>query len=147
MPSTRIASISSRILRAPRSAQMADPPAPATTSAVTIGPDSRTTASTDAAPVNDCAPSWRTSDPSCRAITAPNGMETSAAGRIDTELMNQACWISSRIWNGRRHTARAVSPQNATKEPAEVRVAVTGFLMPAPAAGATARWGCRRSRR
>ena len=83
MPSTSIASISSRILRAPRSAQIAEPPAPAMISAVTIGPASRTTASTRAAPVNDCAPSWRTSEPSCSAITAPNGIETSAAGRID----------------------------------------------------------------
>ena len=46
MPSTCIASISSRILRAPRSAQIADPPAPAISSAVTIGLASRTTAST-----------------------------------------------------------------------------------------------------
>lgn len=56
MPSTSIASSSSRIFRAPRSAQIADPPAPAMIRAVTIGPASRTTASTEAAPVNDCAP-------------------------------------------------------------------------------------------
>ena len=57
MPSTSIASISSRILRDPRSAQMAEPPAPAMSSAVTIGDASRMTASTDAAPVKDWAPS------------------------------------------------------------------------------------------
>ena len=75
-----MASSSSRILREPRSAQIAEPPAPAMSSAVTIGPASRTTASTQAAPVNDWAPSWRVSEPSCRAMTAPNGIDTSAAG-------------------------------------------------------------------
>ena len=74
MPSTSIASISSRILRAPRSAQIAEPPAPAMSSAVTIGLASRTIASTLAAPVNDWAPIWRVRLPSCRAMTAPNGM-------------------------------------------------------------------------
>ncbi|SKU62184.1 Uncharacterised protein [Mycobacteroides abscessus subsp. abscessus] len=38
MPSTCIASISSRMVRAPRSAQIAVAPAPATTSTVTTGP-------------------------------------------------------------------------------------------------------------
>ncbi|CNI62260.1 Uncharacterised protein [Mycobacterium tuberculosis] len=38
MPSTSIASISSRMVRAPRSAQMAVEPAPATTSTVVNGP-------------------------------------------------------------------------------------------------------------
>ena len=56
MPSTFIASISSRILREPRSAEIAEPPAPAISSAVTIGAGLRTMASTVAAPVNDCAP-------------------------------------------------------------------------------------------
>jgi hypothetical protein len=51
IPRTSRASISSRILREPRSAQIADPPAPAMSSAVTIGEASRMTASTLAAPV------------------------------------------------------------------------------------------------
>ena len=46
MPSTSMASISSRILRLPRSAQIAEPPAPAISSAQTIGLASRTMAST-----------------------------------------------------------------------------------------------------
>ena len=74
MPSTCIASISSRILREPRSAQIAEPPAPAISRAVTIGQASRTTASTLAEPVNDCAPNCLVRVPSCSAITAPNGM-------------------------------------------------------------------------
>jgi len=48
-------------------------------------------AKTLAAPVNDCAPSWRVSEPSCSAITAPKGMATSAVGRMVTLAMNHAC--------------------------------------------------------
>ncbi len=51
-----MASSSSRILRAPRSAAIADPPAPAMSSAVAIGAACWTTASTEAEPVKDCAP-------------------------------------------------------------------------------------------
>ena len=53
MPSTAIASISSRMVRAPRSAQIAEPAAPEIISAVTIGLACWMTASTLAAPVND----------------------------------------------------------------------------------------------
>ena len=48
---TSMAAISSRILRLPRSAVMAEPPAPAMSSAVATGAASRTMASTMAAPV------------------------------------------------------------------------------------------------
>ena len=58
---------------------MAEPPAPAISSAVTIGLASRITASTLAEPVNDCAPSWRVRLPSCSAMTAPN---------VDAYVMN-----------------------------------------------------------
>ena len=130
-----MASSSSRIFREPRSAQIAEPPAPAMTSAVTIGPASRTTARTDAAPVNDWAPSWRTRDPSCSEMTAPNGIETSAAGRIETELMNQACWMNSRTWNGRRGTDRRVSRQKAKNVPACPTPALTRAVIGPPAPG------------
>ena len=80
---------------------MAEPPAPAISSAVTMGAASRRTASTDADPVNDCAPSWRVSDPSWRAMTAPKGIATSAVGMIVTLAMNHACCRNSRIWKGR----------------------------------------------
>ena len=112
-----MASISSRIFRAPRSAQIAEPPAPAISSAVTIGLASRRTASTEAAPVNDWAPSCRVSEPSCRAITAPNGMATSAVGRIVTLAMNQDCWMNSRSWNGRLGSALTTSSANAKRLP------------------------------
>ena len=102
MPSTIIASSSSRILRAPRSAQIAEPPAPAISSAVAIGDASRTTASTAAEPVKDWAPNCLIRPPTCSAMTAPNGMATSAVGMIVTLATNQACWRNSRSWNGRR---------------------------------------------
>ena len=107
MPSTIIASSSSRILRAPRSAAIAEPAAPAISSEVAIGPASRTTASTDAEPVNDWAPNCLIRPPTWSAITAPNGIATSAVGMIVTEAMNQACWRNSRVWNGRRNSPRA----------------------------------------
>ncbi len=109
MPSTAIASISSRMVRAPRSAQIADPAAPEIISAVTIGLACWITASTLAAPVNDCAPICTVSEPSCSAITAPNGIATSAAGSTETPAMNQNCSISSRTWNGRRKVSRTTS--------------------------------------
>ena len=101
MPSTSMASISSRILRLPRSAAMADPPAPEISRAVTIGPASRTMASTELAPVKDCAPSWAVSWPICRAMTAPNGMATSIVGTIVTLATNHDWSMNSRVWNGR----------------------------------------------
>src|SRR6478672_904741 len=118
MPSTIIASSSSRILRAPRSAAIAEPPAPAISSEVAIGPASRTTASTAADPVNDWAPNCLIRPPTCSAITAPNGMATSAVGMIVTDAMNQACWMNSRIWKGRRKSPRPTSRPKAKSLPA-----------------------------
>ena len=56
MPSTSIASISSRMVRAPRSAQMAVDPAPATTSTVISGPSWVTAPSAAPAPEMSAAP-------------------------------------------------------------------------------------------
>src|SRR3954447_937924 len=121
MPSTSIASISSRILRLPRSAQMADPPAQEISSAQTIGAASRMMASTAAEPVNDWAPTCRDRLPICRAMTAPNGIETRAVGRIVTLARNQPCSIASRHWNRRwmieRNSCTIVSRQRAKKPP------------------------------
>src|SRR5438477_9846437 len=86
---TSIAAISSRILREPRSAVMADPPAPAISNAVATGEASRTMASTMAAPVANSAPSWWLSAPTCNAMTAPNGIEMRTAGSEHTLAMNQ----------------------------------------------------------
>ncbi len=113
---TSMASISSRMVRAPMSAQMAEPPAPAISRATISGLACWTTASTLAPPVNDSAPSCWASEPTWRAMTAPNGMDTSAEGRMVTLAMNQNCSISSRTWNGRRKVSRitlAASPNSS----------------------------------
>ena len=101
MPSTSIAAISSRMVRAPRSAQTALPPAPAISSAVTIGAACCTIARTLPAPVWLCAPNWRVSSPSSSAIVAPNGIVNSAVGSAETFVTNQVCSMYSRSWNGR----------------------------------------------
>ena len=63
IPMTSMAEISSRIRRDPRSAHMAEPPAPAISRAVATGACSRTTASTMAAPSWDWAPICWSSEP------------------------------------------------------------------------------------
>ena len=70
---------------------MAEPPAPAISSAVAIGPACWMTARTDAEPVNDCAPNCLIRPPTCSAMTAPKGIATRAVGMIVTDAMNQAC--------------------------------------------------------
>src|SRR5436190_15557658 len=118
MPSTIIASSSSRILRAPRSAAIADPPAPAISSEVAIGPASRTTASTAADPVKDWAPNCLIRPPTWSAMTAPKGMATRAVGTIVTDAMNHACWRNSRVWNGRLNRFFPTSSPKANSFPA-----------------------------
>jgi len=118
IPSTIIASSSSRILRAPRSAAIAEPPAPAISSAVPIGAACWITASTLAEPVNDWAPNCLIRLPTCSAITAPNGIATSAVGMIVTDAMNHACWMNSLSWNGRRNSPRSTSRAKAKRLPA-----------------------------
>ena len=56
---TCMAAISSRVVRLPRSAVMAVPPAAAIMNVVPSGPASRTMASTSADPWADSAPNWR----------------------------------------------------------------------------------------
>ena len=88
-PMTSIALISSRMRRDPRSAHIADPPAPAMSSAVATGACSRTTANTMAAPSCDCAPiCWR-SEPTSSAMTMPKGMERRIRGSVVTRARNQ----------------------------------------------------------
>ena len=97
------------------------------TSAVTIGPASRTIAITEAPPLSETAPSWRIRAPVCSAMIAPNGIATRQAGRIETLATNQHCCRNSRHWNGRRKTARPVSSDIATKLPVS-RNSVVGLV-------------------
>src|SRR5437868_2842808 len=115
---TSIAAISSRILRDPRSAVMAEPPAPAMRSAVATGDASRTIASTIAAPVADSAPSWRFNVPTCSAMTAPNGMAMSTLGSVHTLEMNQHWFKYSFHQCLTSHVRRSASSEIANKLPA-----------------------------
>lgn len=63
MPMTSIAASSSRMLRAPMSAVMADPPTPETSSAAASGATCWIIAAVSSAPVPDCAPSCRAMSP------------------------------------------------------------------------------------
>ena len=88
-PITSMALISSRMRRDPRSAHMADPPAPAMRSAVATGACSRTTASTMAAPSCDWAPICWSSDPTSSAMTMPKGIDNKMSGSVVTRARNQ----------------------------------------------------------
>src|SRR6478735_88095 len=59
-------------------------------------------------------------------MTAPNGMETRAVGRIVTLAMNHACWMNSLTWNGRLGRARNTSRASAKSEPDWRRAPVRG---------------------
>jgi hypothetical protein len=106
-----IADSSSRIRRAPMSAVMADPPAPAMISAAAIGATSRTSPTTTAPPVADCAPSWAASWPTCSATVAPSGSDTRITGRLVTRARNHACSANSQNHVRTSHVRR--SPSNA----------------------------------
>ena len=68
---------------------MADPPAPAMSSAVATGACSRTTASTMAAPSWDWAPICWSSEPTSSAMTMPKGMDSRMSGSVVTRARNQ----------------------------------------------------------
>src|SRR5581483_3157892 len=114
---TSMAAISSRILREPRSAVIAEPPAPAISNAVATGDASRTMASTIAAPVFDSAPSWRENVPTCSAITAPNGMEMRMLGSVVTFAMNQHWRMYSFHQCFTSHERRTPSSETAKRLP------------------------------
>ncbi len=89
MPSTRIASISSRMVRAPRSAQIAVAPAPATTSTVTTGPSWVMVPNAVPAPDRSAAPISRNRMLRVNATRTVNGMDTSSVGTNDTRAIIQ----------------------------------------------------------
>ena len=87
MPSTRIASISSRMVRAPRSAQIAVAPAPATTSTVTTGPSWVMVPNAVPAPDRSAAPISRSRMLRVNATRTVNGMATSSVGTSETRAI------------------------------------------------------------
>ena len=96
MPSTRIASISSRMVRAPRSAQIAVAPAPATTSTVTTGPSCVMVPNAVPAPDKSAAPISRSRMFRVNATRTVNGMDTSNVGTSDTRATIQVWSRNSR---------------------------------------------------
>ncbi|CAG6935488.1 hypothetical protein PICSAR15_04425 [Mycobacterium avium subsp. paratuberculosis] len=87
MPSTRIASISSRMVRAPRSAQIAVAPAPATTSTVTTGPSWVMVPNAVPAPERSAAPISRSRMFKVNATNTVNGIDTNSVGTSDTRAI------------------------------------------------------------
>ena len=100
MPSTSMASISSRMVRDPRSAHIAVAPAPATISTVTNGPTWVTAPNAAPAPERSAAPSSRSRMFRVKLTSTVNGIATSRVGASDTRATNQDCSRNSRHWNG-----------------------------------------------
>ena len=83
------ASISSRMVRAPRSAHIAVAPAPETTIAVTTGPTWVTEASAAPAPDRSPAPTSISTMFNVKTMSTVYGMESTRVGTIDTLATNQ----------------------------------------------------------
>src|SRR3954466_8752016 len=101
IPSTSIASISSRMVRDPRSAHIAVAPAPATINTVTTGPTCVTAPNAAPAPERSAAPNSRSRMFSVKLTNTVNGMATRSVGANDTLATNHDCSTNSRHWNGR----------------------------------------------
>ena len=95
MPSTSIASISSRMVRAPRSAQIAVDTAPAITSTVLSGPIWVMTAMPAPAPEMSAAPTWISRMLKVKMKSAVIGTETAMVGSSATRRMNQDWMMNS----------------------------------------------------
>src|SRR5215208_3956257 len=117
MPRTRIASSSSRIVRAPRSAHMAVLPAPATTSTVTRGPIWVTAARAAVVPEKSAAPNSSNSRLRVNTLSTVNGIASITVGSSDTRATNQPCSSSSRHANGGTNINRKVSRATAKNPP------------------------------
>src|SRR5581483_4758282 len=117
IPSTSIASISSRIVREPRSAHIAVAPAPATINTVTNGPIWVTAPKAAPAPLKSAAPSSRNRMLSVKLTNTVRGIATNNAGNSDTRATNQDCSKNSRHWNGRRKMNKIASADIAKNPP------------------------------
>ena len=96
IPSTSIASISSRIVRDPRSAHIAVAPAPATINTVTNGPTCVTAPNAAPAPDRSAAPNSRNKILSVKLTNTVNGIATNNVGANDTRATNHDCSKNSR---------------------------------------------------
>src|ERR1700743_1789078 len=89
MPITRIASISSRMVRDPSSAHIAVAPQPATTNTVDIGPMYTTHANAAPGPGGTAAPLASSKMLMMTTEKGLNGIETINVGKIVTRATNQ----------------------------------------------------------
>ena len=96
IPNTSIASISSRIVREPKSAHIAVAPAPATINTVTSGPTWVTAPNAAPAPDRSAAPNSRNRMLSVKLTSTVNGMATNNVGTIATRATNHDCSKNSR---------------------------------------------------
>src|SRR5208283_3244217 len=117
MPSTSIASISSRIVREPRSAHIAVEPAPATIKTVTSGPTWVTAPNAAPAPDRSAAPNSRNRMLRVKLTRTVNGIATNSVGTIATRATNHDCSKNSRHWKGRRKANLIASNDIANKPP------------------------------
>ncbi|BBZ00579.1 hypothetical protein MCHIJ_00160 [Mycolicibacterium chitae] len=105
-PITSMASVSSRMVREPRSALIAEPTAAAIRIAATRGAPCRITASPLAAPASAVAPSCPASRLNCTARVMLIGTAMNSVGTTAVRAMNTACSTNSQ--NGNR--PRTMSP-------------------------------------
>src|SRR5882762_2439981 len=117
MPSTRSASSSSRMVRAPRSAHIAVAPAPDTTSTVTIGPICVTAPNAVPVPEKSAAPNSTNKMLRVKTVRTVNGMDSIRVGTMDTRATNQDCSINSRHANGGLNSNTATSNAMAKNPP------------------------------
>ncbi len=117
MPITSRASISSLMVRAPKSAQMAVEPAPATTSTVVSGPSWVTAPNAAPAPDISAAPNSASKTFNVKVNNTVSGIAAMMVGRIVTLSRNQACRTNSRHSSGQRKTALTVNEDIRAKPP------------------------------
>ena len=125
MPNTCMAAISSRMVRAPRSAQIAVPPAPATTTTVTKGPICWTEAIPEIAPERSRAPRSPSNRLTSKMTRRVNPSITRIVGMIETRVMNHACRTASRQENFLVNMMTSASSDMAAMSPR----AATGLAM------------------
>jgi len=103
-------------VRAPKSAQIAAAPEPATTRTVTNGPTSLATREPPT-PEKSAAPISIRNTLKVKTDATVNGMDKTIAGKSDTRATNQVCANSSRHANGHLNIATSVSRARAKKSP------------------------------
>ncbi|SHW13648.1 Uncharacterised protein [Mycobacteroides abscessus subsp. abscessus] len=95
---TSMAAVSSRMVRQPRSAVIAEPTAEASSMAATSEAACRTTARPLAAPASEVAPTWPANRANWMDSVTPMGSATNTVGITAVPAMNAACRTNSAHW-------------------------------------------------